>query len=389
MIKGINTKRVYALFAVFMMSNSLFLLKTQAQLIDKKASTETKNLYKNLKELLTEGVMFGHQDALAYGVEWKYVDGKSDIKDVVGDYPAVYGWDIGRIELGKDKNLDGVPFAKMKQYIRETYDRGGVNTISWHMDNPFTGGDSWDKISDVKSILPGGGKHILYKQWLDRASDFLKDLKDSDGKFIPIIFRPYHELSGSWFWWGKPNTSREDYISLWKFTVDYFRDKKKIHHLIYQFNPNGFTSSEQFLERYPGDDYVDMVSFDTYQVSDIKASEEVIKETSEKFRVELKRGLAILDSVAKKHNKIPAIGETGYEAIPDKTWWTETLWAAINGNKISYVLMWRNHGWQEKEKKFHYYAPYKGQKSAEDFKKFYDLPATLFGEDVAKKQLYK
>ena len=216
------------------MSKTLLTVNAQAQLIDKKATVETKNLYRNLKELLSEGVMFGHQDALAYGVEWKYVDGKSDIKEVVGDYPAVYGWDIGRLELGRDKNLDGVPFAKMKQYIKEVYDRGGVNTISWHMDNPFTGGDSWDKTSEIKSILPGGAKHSLYKQWLNRASDFLKDLKGSDGKLIPIIFRPYHELNGSWFWWGKPNASKEEYIALWKFTVDYLKNKKKIHHLIYQ-----------------------------------------------------------------------------------------------------------------------------------------------------------
>src|SRR4051812_44133297 len=58
---------------------------------DKMATRETVNLYRNLKRVLNKGIMFGHQDDLAYGVGWKYIPGKSDVKEVTGDYPAVYG----------------------------------------------------------------------------------------------------------------------------------------------------------------------------------------------------------------------------------------------------------------------------------------------------------
>src|SRR5258708_7852354 len=173
---------------------------------DKKATKETVNLYRNLKKLLNKGIMFGHQDDLAYGVNWKYEDGRSDIKDVTDDYPALYGWELGRIELDQPVNLDSVPFDKMKYYIRQGYDRGGVITISWHLNNPLTGKTAWDPApGTVASILPGGAKNDLYKSWLDKVAAFMLSLKGNKGEFIPVIFRPFHELNGSWFWWGKNN----------------------------------------------------------------------------------------------------------------------------------------------------------------------------------------
>ena len=98
---------------------SVLLINTYAQQFpaDKKATKETINLYQNLKKLLDKGFMIGHQDDLAYGVGWKYEDGRSDIKDVTGDYPAVYGWELGRLEFDHDVNLDSVPFEKIKTFI--------------------------------------------------------------------------------------------------------------------------------------------------------------------------------------------------------------------------------------------------------------------------------
>src|SRR6476661_9697 len=105
---------------------------------DKKTTKETIALYHNLKKLLNNGIMFGHQDDLAYGVGWKYEPGRSDIKDVTGDYPAVYGFELGHLEIDAQINLDSVPFNKMKQFIKDGYERGAVITISWHLNNPLT-----------------------------------------------------------------------------------------------------------------------------------------------------------------------------------------------------------------------------------------------------------
>src|SRR5690606_35619646 len=158
-------------------------------------------------------------DDLAYGAHWRYEPGRSDVKEVTGDYPAVYGWDIGHLELGGDKNLDGVPFERMKAFIREGYERGGIITISWHNRNPLNGGTAWDTLAGtVRSILPGGEKHGLYTQWRDGVADFMMFLKGPGGELIPVLFRPYHELTGSWFWWGRNLCTAEEYKTLWRFT---------------------------------------------------------------------------------------------------------------------------------------------------------------------------
>lgn len=363
-------------------------LSTFAQLLDAKATKETKNLYQNLIKLKDKGVMFGHQDDLAYGVEWKYLDNYSDIQQISGDYPAVYGWEIGNIEHDEDKNIDGVPFYKLKEYIKQVYDNGGVNTISWHIDNPVSLGSAWDTTKAVSSILPGGEQHDLYVDWLKKSTKFFKSLRGSDHKRIPILFRPFHELNGGWFWWGAKHCTPEEYKELWKFTVDYMR-KMRVKNLIYVYNTNSFTNAAEFMERYPGDDYADVVSFDSYQFSSQRPSDEELKISSTNFNANLKKQLFILDSVATVHNKLATLAETGYEAIPDKTWWTATLWDAIKDYKISYVLLWRNFGWRDNEQKWHYYTPFKGQKSEVDFKKFHDLDSTLFLNDIKDQHLYK
>ena len=356
--------------------------KKHHSLSDKNATPETENLYQNLILLQEKGFLFGHQDDLAYGVKWRYEEGRSDIKDVTGDYPALYGWDLGGIEHQKSNNIDGVPFKKMKNWIKEIYDRGGVSTISWHMDNPLTMKNSWDTTSgSLRSILPNGEKHQLYLSWLDQAAQFLGNIKGSDGKKIPILYRPFHELTGNWFWWCKNNASAQEFKEIWRFTIHYLRETKKLNNLIIVYNTADFKSKEEFLEYYPGDDVVDVLSFDKYQYTN--------PVTDSSFITEVQNQLKIMNEVAVEHQKPMAIAETGYEQIPYENWWTKTLTEAIGNYKISFVLLWRNHGWQEQEKKMHYYAPYKGQLSEKDFIEFYNSPKTFFQKDITQENIYK
>ena len=90
-------------------------IDTKLSLSDKKATAETKILYHNLKKLTQKGILFGHQDDLAYGVNWRYEGGRSDVKEVTGDYPAVYGWDLSGLERKSDKK------AFQKQETTNTY----------------------------------------------------------------------------------------------------------------------------------------------------------------------------------------------------------------------------------------------------------------------------
>ena len=349
-----------------------FAATAQISPIDRKATKKTRALYQNLKNLSETGVIFGHQDDLAYGIGWKAEKGRSDVKEVCGSYPGLYGWDVSK--LGNPFNIDSVDFENMKQWIKEGYKRGSVITISWHMDNPVTGGDSWDNTPAVKNILEGGDKHDYYKQRLDLFADFLNDLKVGFGTRIPVIFRPFHEHTGNWFWWGKGNCTSQEYIQLWQFTVKYLRDEKGIHQLLYSYSTDQFDSKEQYLEYYPGDDYVDVIAFDDYH--SIRSVDE---------RKKLVYRLKTVVELAEAKNKIAALSETGLETIPVNDWFTNNLLGGIKedekGRGISYVMVWRN------GRPDHHYAPFPGHSSAPDFVKFRKDPFTIFEDDLPK--MYK
>ena len=351
----------------------------QVQPIDANATPSTANLLRHLYRLMQKGILFGHQDDLAYGVQWSYEAGRSDIKDVTGDYPAVYGWELGRIETGSANNLDSVPFDRMKQYIREAHARGGVITISWHLNNPLTGKSAWDPApGTVSSVLPGGSKHAVYASWLDTIAGFMLSLKDASGAYIPVIFRPFHELNGSWFWWGKNHCSPDEIKQLYRFTVHYLRDVRQVHHLLYAFNTDRFSSREEYLERYPGDEYVDVIGFDVYQRDADHAT----------FIQQMTQYLSTLSSIATEKKKLPALTEFGYNGLPGADWWTQVLVKAVAPYRLSYMLAWRNAG-KKADGTEEFYVPYAGQLSSADFKRFYQDRVTMFQQDITAENVYR
>ena len=348
------------------------------QVSDPQATAQTKALFQNLHSHMAKGVLVGHQDDLAYGVGWQYQPGRSDIKDVTGDYPAVFGWELGNLELDLPKNLDGVPFDSMRQYIQFGRSNGAIITVSWHLHNPLTGASAWDPArGTVASLLPGGEKHALYNQWLDKLAVFFASLKDADGQPVPVIFRPYHEWNGDWFWWGKSHCSSEDFKALFRHTVLYLRQQKKLHHLLIAFNPDRFASEADYLDRYPGDDVVDVVGFDIYQRDSDHA----------KFVNDVHHMLDMLTAIANKHGKIPAITEFGYNRIPYDEWWTRALLPAISKHQLAWVLAWRNAGLKP-DGETEFFMPYKGHASAPDFQRFYEAPQTLFLREAAALHYY-
>ncbi len=341
--------------------------------IDKKATRETKRLYKNLKSLSRDHILFGHQHATEYGHGWSGDEDRSDVKSVTGSHPAVIGVDVMGFTAPEEiaiKIREG-----LKKTVEDTYNRGGVTTVAWHFSNPVSrGGFNWrDSISlpAVKYIIPGGEAHEKYKSILNNLGDWAKSLSGKDGKSVPVIFRPYHEFDGGWFWWGKPHCTREEFISLWQFTVSYLRDSLGVHNFLYAFSPdNKYINEQQYLERYPGDEWVDMVGMDNY--GDMGRNRYALDTAALKLKV--------VSDYAKRTGKLAAFTETGLESIPNTTWWTETLLKVLKWYDIelSYVLVWRN----DVKSPTHYYAPYPGQVSVPDFMKFYEAPYTLFESNL-------
>ena len=292
--------------------------------------TVAQQLMERLDTLRSKGYMFGHQDDPFYGLTWDYDQDSSDVKNVCGDWPAVMGFELGGIEMGDAKNLDSVPFTRMREEIIKHYERGGIITISWHPRNPLTTipgggnagqkfpeGTAWD-ISDttvVKNVLVGGSHEKEFLMWMRRVGDFLETLKTADGQKVPIIFRPWHENTGSWFWWGERLCTADEYKGLWNLLQDYLNGRG-FDNLLWAYSPGMAANLDEakYLERYPGDDRVSLVGIDGYQWG-----------SKEDFVAQLDANLAMLTKFAADRGKIAALTECGLKNLTDSTWWTSTL----------------------------------------------------------------
>ena len=348
-------------------NSALYQKEMDVKLVDSTATKETVTLYGNLKKLADSKIIFGHHDDTAYGVGWKGNEGHSDVKDIVNSYPGLYGWDFSwALDDRWDSVFTNHPIIKL---VKEAYYRGGINVFCWHYGNPVTQQNFYDTTIAVRKIIPGGGYYLRYLRDLDRVADFIEQLKDSTGKPIPVIFRPYHEFDGSWFWWGKHFCTREEFVQLWRTTVDYFKNKRKLKNIIYAFSPDrNFHNKKEYLDRYPGDDYVDLFGTDIYY--DFTPDGDGLDWITKK--------LIIITSLAEEKNKLAAFTETGLEGVLNHKWWTDRLLKAIDNDsiKISFVMVWRNANTS------HHYAPYVGDESAENFVEFGLTPKIFFEKDL-------
>ena len=305
---------------------------------DPAATPEAKALFARLIKIQDKGIMYGHQDDLMCGSTWWYQPGRSDTKEAVGDYPAVAGFEFGEVELGGRRSLDSVAFAEMAEQVKWFYKQDGVITVSWHCVNPITAqwpgvkqpngaGSAWEVaplsaagLNAVQTILPGGSNHAMFNTWLDRlASNFLS-WKDDNGKLIPFIFRPWHEHSGSFFWWGKTRCYDEEYAALWRYTVTYLRDKG-LHNILYAYNTDKVYSAEEFLAGYPGDEYIDMLSIDWYG-------------QGEEFNKNVEKAIDFTTTLAAEKKKLHALSECGPIS--------SDLQKILAKYKSAYILTWRN-----------------------------------------------
>lgn len=326
-------------------------------MVDAEATEATRIFYENLSLTAQQGVMFGHQDDLLYGHSWSYEPGRSDVLECAGAYPAVFGWELSGLEVQDSVTLDGVPYELIRKGIREAHAMGCVNTISIHWRNPVTGQSAWDsKYKDtVAKVLNDPEVSALYDLWVDRLAEFLSSLTTEDGNLIPVIFRPLHENSGGAFWWGCIQCTPQEYKDLWIRTVARLRDVCGVHNLIYMYSTDIVKGEDDFLSRYPGDEWVDMLGIDAYH-----------RQQEWDFHQGCQMMMNMLSSVGHRLGKPYAFSETGLEGIPDENWWTQWLLPAIQDKGLSYVLVWRN-AWNMDT---HFFGPWKGCSSESDFVDF-------------------
>lgn len=346
-------------------------------LCDENASPETKKLASLLKCLSECSLtMYGHQNDFSCKAGTKGSSlSTSDTYDITNHYASVCGLDALSLtgnEYGcwcwsQNKKIENAVTLAEK-----IYSEGSFISFSAHMPNfellyhkqNGTLGPEDEKFKEekfilddgsfnfhgytpndlrgsvVKDIVPGGKLNDLYKKYLDLIAQFFLELQK---KNLPLIFRPFHENSGGWFWWGTRSCSPEEFKKLWHYTYEYFVLEKGIHNLIWAYSPGSEAKTkEEFLKLYPGDSYVDLIGLDMY---------ERLPEEKDTFFNNFDFHLKLHSNIASEHGKLFACTETGIahengKALletgnEDQSWYEKILDCCIK-NKACYFLLWAN-----------------------------------------------
>ncbi|EDY81021.1 Glycosyl hydrolase family 26 [Verrucomicrobiia bacterium DG1235] len=376
--EGVSIPEVLAIDISLAPEEKTFLRLTQleeAPATQRFLTRETVNLLANLHRIGwdPDSFAFGQEFPLSYREGIGSGDGqieKSDSKDVVGDHPGVHGSDFDYM-LDRSWEEDFHIAA-----ARRAYEDGAIVTFDWHWGGKY-GGTYSAQVDDNKIL-----DHVVRDDdsrgdvtWFYESIDRVLDRINNDLQF-PIVFRPFHEMDGNWFWWGRQiDGGAETYQRAYQLLVEYM--SARTEYVLFCWSPDVATTDfEQF---YPGDAYVDVCGRDIYSVGN---SGRPLSKLTEMI------------AFAEEHGKVAVFSETGYTAggasfeTGDPDWWTTRILDPIKADpeagKIAWVLTWINATWSGP------YIPHSSspQAAKDDFQTFHDEPATLFQEDVAALNVY-
>lgn len=239
-------------------SNSTY--NVTSSLVNKNSTANTKKLYSFLKDSYGKYVITGQQcDGGINGNEFKA------IKNLTGDYPALLGLDL--MDYTPSRTAFGASSSAVEKAI-EFANKGGIVTFCWHWNAPTeylnstaNSSDGWwggfytqSSKFDIAKVM--NGQDAKGKKLLDRdIKEIAKQLKRLEKAGVPVIWRPLHEASGGWFWWGAKGS--DAYKKLWKYLYNKLTNTYGCNNLIWVYNG-------QSADWYPGDEYVDIVGEDIY-----------------------------------------------------------------------------------------------------------------------------
>ncbi len=216
-------------------------------LTDPNAAPAAKRLYAYLCGMQGKGCLTGQMESSwcnTFEHEINYILTRT------GRMPAIRGLDF------IDSDFLGV--------VRRAVDwhaRGGIVTICWHTGVDFASGypaSQKDELDWASALTPGTAAHKALLQNMDRAVPYLRRLQEMD---IPVLWRPFHEMDGKWFWWGRGGA--EGFVKLWRLMYDRYVRHHGLHNLIWVL---GFSDAPGDLTPwYPGDDVVDILGGDSYK----------------------------------------------------------------------------------------------------------------------------
>lgn len=224
--------------------------------VNPNATNEVRELLKYLYQQTGKGIISGNHNIQDDPTHWdeKLLDRNGGVE------PAIYGNDFrygGHIEH-RQKWID--------EAINQWKNKGKIITIMYHQARPMDeeaeatfsgsvqGQVSW---AEMEALLTDGDPvHEMWEVKMDTIAYFLQQLEDEN---IPVLFRPYHEMNGGWFWWGGKGNQ---YKKLYRMTYDYLTHEKGLNNILWVLNYSFV--DEDFDSYYPGDNYVDAFATDIY-----------------------------------------------------------------------------------------------------------------------------
>ena len=173
----------------------------------------------------------------------------SFIEKHTGELPAIRGLDF------MHNDFQGVVNRSI-----QWWEKGGIPHICWHTGSNFASGYNESKAHNLdwdKALTPGTSEYARLLKAMDRAVPYLQQLEDAG---VPVLWRPFHELDGGWFWWSKGGS--ESFVKLWQLMYSRYTDYWGLDNLIWLLGYSG--NGGNMAAWYPGDDYVDLIGADSY-----------------------------------------------------------------------------------------------------------------------------
>jgi len=214
------------------------------------------------------GQQAGHGEHVGWGMkEWV-----AGIAQATGKWPAIAGADYG---YGAGRN-DSPELSAVNRELIAYWKAGGLVTLSWHARNPLTHGTAFDVSMEVdlrRLIDPETPEGAEWKRELGRVADGLEELKKAG---VVVLWRPFHEMNGRWFWWGNspgenPPGRREAFVALWRHMHHHFTNERKLDNLLWVYcgSDGAHSAAKKHPERsityyYPGDEFCDIAALDHY-----------------------------------------------------------------------------------------------------------------------------
>lgn len=214
------------------------------KLSNPKASAHAQSLYNFLCDTYGNHVISDQQESTWMGSDdYEF----NIIKNASGKFPALRGLDY----MGDD-------FAGCNRRAKKWYDMGGIVTICWHCGSDFSGSHTEAMNSDLNwsaALTEGTAEYNALIAGMDKGAKALQELQKQG---IPVIWRPFHEFDGKWFWWGKGGA--DNFKKLWRIMYDRYTNYWGLDNLIWSLGYCGDVNGGW----YPGDEYVDIIGSDTY-----------------------------------------------------------------------------------------------------------------------------